>query len=76
MLIIDNAYKNQPIKKVIDVAATPESIAHIKLDLVQSYNWYDFSVKIEGFDVFEKRYAGRVETGNDSYSDPLMGGMI
>ncbi|MNS62941.1 Non-hemolytic phospholipase C precursor [compost metagenome] len=76
VLIIDNAYKNQPIKKVIDAAATPESIAHIKLDLVQSYNWYDFSVKIEGFDVFEKRYAGRVETGNDSYSDPLMGGMI
>jgi phospholipase C len=46
------------------------------LSLVKNHGWYDFSVKVKGFGSFEKRYAGRVETGNHSYSDPLMGGVI
>jgi phospholipase C len=47
-----------------------------KFDLSGSYNWYDLIVKITGFDLFEKRYAGRVETGVHSKSDPAMGGMV
>jgi phospholipase C len=47
-----------------------------KFDLSGSYNWYDLIVKIKGFDLFEKRYAGRVETGAHSKSDPAMGSMV
>ena len=36
----------------------------------------DVSVKVRGFPHFEKRYAGHVETGNASYSDPFMGGVV
>lgn len=76
VLIIDNAYGNKPIKKLIGEASGKESIVDITLDLTKNHRWYDFSVKVEGLDAFEKRYAGRVETGKDGYSDPLMGGVL
>jgi phospholipase C len=37
--------------------------------LVSSHNWYDFSVFGPGL---ERRFAGRVETGEMSYSDPAV----
>jgi phospholipase C len=43
------------------------------LDLGKSHGWYDFSVTVDGHDGFEQRFAGRVETGTHSFSDPLMG---
>ncbi|NGM63202.1 phospholipase C, phosphocholine-specific [Sphingobacterium sp. SGG-5] len=70
--IVDNAYKSGSQKKVLDKGAS----ANIVLDLNKSHGWYDFTVRIVGNDVFEKRYAGRVETGKEGFSDPLMGGVI
>lgn len=35
--------------------------------------WYDFTVMIEGDSSFKRRFAGRIETGKDSFSDPYMG---
>ena len=35
--------------------------------------WYDFTVTIEGDSTFKRRFAGRIETGKDSFSDPYMG---
>jgi phospholipase C len=46
------------------------------LDLIKTYGWYDFTVKVKGNDSFEKRYAGRVETGKESFTDPMMGGVV
>jgi phospholipase C len=43
------------------------------INLRRSYGWYDFTVRLEGFDEFERRYAGHVETGRPSASDPQMG---
>ena len=71
--IKDNAYKNSSIKKIID-AKNGES--KIIIDLNKSHGWYDFSVKIKDNNLFEKRFAGHVETGNFSITDPLMGGEI
>ncbi|MCW3125364.1 MAG: phospholipase phosphocholine-specific [Bacteroidetes bacterium] len=45
-------------------------------DLAKTYGWYDISVKVKGNSTFEKRYAGKVETGNESFTDPMMGGMV
>jgi len=47
-----------------------------KFVLSGSYNWYDLIIKVKGNDLFEKRYAGRVETGRNSKSDPAMGRVI
>jgi len=70
--IIDHAYKANNHKKLV----APSGESSLVLDLAKSYNWYDFSVKITGHNSFEKRYAGRVETGKTTYSDPFMGRVI
>ena len=42
------------------------------LDLQKSHGWYDFTVKAEGIES-AARFAGHVETGRSSFTDPLMG---
>ena len=37
------------------------------------HGWYDFSVSLGASSSFERRFAGRVETGEHGYSDPFMG---
>ena len=66
--ITDHAYNTGNRKKSLAVDSKSVEI----LDLVNSHGWYDFSVKIGGNHTFEKRYAGRVETGKPSFSDPQM----
>ena len=36
--------------------------------------WYDLTARLDGEETWSRRLAGRVETGADSISDPLMGG--
>lgn len=45
----------------------------VVVDLKGSHRWYDFSVRIKGRDDAFYRYAGRVETGKDGLTDPLIG---
>ncbi|GAB3920969.1 phosphocholine-specific phospholipase C [Larkinella terrae] len=68
----DNAYKTGTKTKAI----AKGSQASLVLDLGKSFGWYDFSVKVSGSTVFEKRFAGHVETGKPSFTDPVMGGTI
>ncbi|CAG9250143.1 phosphocholine-specific phospholipase C [Paraburkholderia unamae] len=42
-------------------------------DLKQTGNWYDFLVTSDSDSSFARRFAGRVETGRHSVSDPGMG---
>jgi phospholipase C len=67
--IIDNAYGAAPIERVLQAG---ESFA-IPIDLVASDRWYDLSVFVDGGRPFERRFAGRVETGEWGLSDPAMG---
>ncbi|MET3981330.1 phospholipase C [Mucilaginibacter sp. UYP25] len=72
--VIDNAYKTGTKQMTIQQESfAPQTI---KLDLSKNHGWYDFTVKVKGFAEFEKRYAGRVETGHSSFSDPVMGRVI
>ena len=73
--VTDNAYKSASQTKTIGPAGSKESRASMVLDLSHSFGWYDFSVRINGSDLFERRYAGRVETGKATFSDPAMGGV-
>jgi phospholipase C len=73
--ITDNAYK-APVK-TITVPGRPKIrtlITFIRTD--KSFGWYDFSVKLKGNQSFEKRYAGRVETGTPTKTDPFMGRVV
>jgi phospholipase C len=74
--IRDNAYKTGSVKKILGKAGTASDRQVILLELSGSHQWYDFSVRVQGFERFGKRYAGRVETGRPGFSDPFMGGML
>jgi phospholipase C len=39
-----------------------------------AHGWYDLTVRCDGDTAWLRRFAGRMETGKDSISDPLMGG--
>lgn len=41
-------------------------------DLKDSWQWYDFAVTCTNDAKFYRRFAGRIETGKDSVSDPAM----
>ncbi|MFT3703490.1 MAG: phospholipase C, phosphocholine-specific [Agriterribacter sp.] len=70
--IIDNAYKNKPLKKQIAKSSSQSII----LNLGKSGGWYDFSIKVAGSKIFEKRFACCVETGKQSITDPFMGRVV
>jgi phospholipase C len=70
--IVDNSYNSTAQKKILGAAGSKDSEATLVINLEKSYNWYDFSIRLEGNKSFEKRFAGHVETGKESQSDPLM----
>jgi phospholipase C len=47
-----------------------------KWPLSRTFGWYDFVITADSDPGFETRLAGHVETGNDSISDPAIGGAI
>jgi phospholipase C len=68
----DNAYREKNSSKKINSSGS-ESIV---LDLSKSSGWYDFTVRVDGVEGFMKRFAGRVETGRETITDPFMGRSI
>jgi phospholipase C len=44
------------------------------LSLKHSASWYDFTLRVLGLETFSRRFAGHVETGRHSFSDPSLGG--
>ena len=70
--VIDHAYGARLKTK----ALAPGAKSALPLSFAESHGWYDFSVRVKEFQPFEKRYAGRIETGLDSISDPHMGRVI
>ncbi|NNV55330.1 phosphocholine-specific phospholipase C [Limnovirga soli] len=72
LLVKDNAYKNADRNIVLQAKSQHLSA----LDVNASHGWYDFSITIEGNNGFEKRYAGHIENGKPSFTDPLMGQVV
>jgi phospholipase C len=69
--IKDNSYSSEPVTSKI----SPGQETSVVLNLKQSHGWYDFTVKADG-STEEARFAGRVETGMPSFSDPLIGAVV
>ncbi|KLT67209.1 phosphocholine-specific phospholipase C [Pedobacter sp. BMA] len=70
--IEDMAYKTG--LKTIKLAAKAK--VSVIMDLAKSYRWYDFKVSVKNESHFFERFAGRVETGKEGKTDPLMGGVV
>jgi phospholipase C len=64
----DHAYKSLPLSRVL----APGERALLEIDTLSSAGWYDLSVRTADDAGFERRYAGRVETGEWGISDPAM----
>ncbi len=43
------------------------------IDLEASHHWYDYDFVVEGFAHFYQQFAGHLDTGRESFTDPLMG---
>jgi len=66
--IVDHAYGAAPITKELPAGGE----WRVPLSFEKSHQWYDFSVRLKGVKGFERRYAGRIETGREGISDPQM----
>jgi phospholipase C len=73
--IKDNAYK-APVQTITIPAGKAKTNKSIYVNTAKSFGWYDFSVKLKGNQHFERRYAGRVETGQATKTDPFMGRVV
>jgi phospholipase C len=81
---ITNAGANQAEVSVLDAYTGnltsrllhPNASDVDKLWLDQFYGWYDVIITVAGDPTFKYRLAGHVETGEDSFSDPALGGLI
>lgn len=64
-----NAYDDNELS----IAVEPGQNTFFDIDTRESFGWYDFSIRIDGVDGFERRLTGRVETGKWTYTDPVIG---
>lgn len=71
MVITDEIYKTIPAKVVTLV---PKQKTKLVINLKNSASWYDFRIKVKNNPSFLRHYAGHVETGKDSITDPFMAG--
>lgn len=71
--LVSNAYNYPTVRQVLGKAGSRSAQATVNLKLTDSFGWYDVSVRMAGYPAFEQRFAGRVETGATSVSDPAMG---
>ncbi|HET6255678.1 MAG TPA: phospholipase C, phosphocholine-specific [Puia sp.] len=69
VMVVDHSYKAAYPAKELGAGEQ----AMMTIPLTKNQGWYDLSIRIKGHDDFEARYAGRIETGRDSISDPHMG---
>lgn len=65
--------ENRYTKKSISIKIAANSSEPLNIDTAKNHGWYDVHLSIDGINEFSQHYAGRVETGKDSYTDPAMG---
>jgi phospholipase C len=54
----------------------PGAAKALQSPVERTRGWYDLAVSVQGDPQFEYRYAGHLENGEASISDPGMGGLI
>ena len=68
-LHILNAYTGE---RTVNLVEPGETLTR-RYSLEGSFGWYDFTLDVDSDRAFEQRFAGHLETGNDSLSDPALG---
>ena len=68
--LTDNSYGASD--QVVVLKKNQEEL-EIPLHIKGNFNWYDFTIKAEGYPAYSQCFAGHVEQSKDSFTDPLMG---
>jgi phospholipase C len=68
--------RNGYLSGTTKVSLNPGESASDHWSLSRTRGWYDLVVTVAGDSQFESRYAGHLENGEDSISDPAMGGLV
>ena len=69
LIVKANAYLPNKTWQIETTTAEKE----LSWDMSEFGGWYDFTVTIQNEPSFSRRFAGRIETNEDSFSDPYMG---
>lgn len=72
LTLSDNAYKAEDRSLVI---ASGEKKT-VLISLQKQHHWYDFTLRVKNYHQYIRRFAGHVETGKSSMTDPYMGGVV
>ena len=67
-----NAYRSRGMNSVLGPGDTDSKSWSLKA----TGGWYDLTITVENDPHFEYRFAGHMENGEDSISDPAMGGVV
>jgi phospholipase C len=67
-----NAYTSKSTKLVLGLGDTDSKTS----PLSHTGGWYDLTITVDGDSQFVYRLAGHLEDGEDSISDPIMGGLV
>ena len=70
-VVIEDAYRQRTDRRTIAGGRTVRRVADVSRD----NGWYDLTVTLLG-SALRRQLAGHVENGEESTSDPLMGGMV
>lgn len=68
--IVDNSYGSK--EQTVDITGGTMT-RKVSIDLRKNFGWYDLTVLLAGRKNFLRRFAGRIETGRPSRTDPLLG---
>ncbi|TCC97894.1 phosphocholine-specific phospholipase C [Pedobacter hiemivivus] len=71
--IADHVYKSTHPKHI---TLAPLQKLKIIINLKNSNSWYDFTVTAVKYEGYSRQFAGHVETGEVSITDPFMGGLL
>jgi phospholipase C len=67
-----DAYTGESMQRFLQPLGTFEG----DLSLQKFYGWYDLIITVRGDPSFNYRLAGHIETGDESISDPALGGLV
>jgi len=71
LTITDNSYGVGTMKRKLDHPNRGGGFGvHLPL---QKHRWFDYTVRVDGHEGWLRRFAGRVENGQDGVTDPAMG---
>ncbi|MGJ1432575.1 phosphocholine-specific phospholipase C [Sphingobacterium spiritivorum] len=66
--LVSKSYKDVNIER--EIAGKTE--VQVSLDLSSSGSWYDLKLTLPDYKNFERHMAGRIESGNETVTDPLL----